>query len=333
MNSAPILVVIVNYRTAVMTARAVEAILEEARKRGDTSIIVVDNGSNDGSVEILSGEIARLQATDICTLLALETNLGFAGGNNAGLKHYLETAEHGTSPEYVWLLNPDTVAEEGALSALIDFMRGTPEAGLAGGRCLRTDGSIRPSAFRFHTPVSEFIAALDIGILTKALSNHQLVIPVGLSPIRAEWLSGAHLMIRGCVFERIGGFDARYFLFFEETDFCARAAQAGFEAWHVPASRVVHLGGQATGLTEFGSSPRQPRYWFESRARYFLRHHGIGATHIANLLWLVATPIGKAWAGLRGRPRHDPPSFWRDFLKHNYGRGGLMYQTRQILSQ
>lgn len=336
MNFAPILVLIVNYRTAAMSARAVEAILEEVRRRGDTSIIVVDNGSGDESVEILSAEIARLEAADICALLPLETNLGFAAGNNAGLKHYREMAEHhgpATWPEYVWLLNPDTVAEDGALSALVDFLREKPEAGLAGGRCLRKDGSIRPSAFRFHGPVTDLITALDIGILRRLLSRYEIIVPVGLSPVRAEWLSGAHLVIRGSVFERVGQLDAYYFLYFEETDFCARAAEAGFEAWHVPTSRVVHFGGQSTGLAELGSPSRQPRYWFESRARFFLRHHGVGRTHIANLLWLTATPIGRLWASLRGRPRHDPPSFWRDFLWYNYGPGGLMYQTREILSR
>lgn len=336
MLPAPILVLIVNYRTATMTARALQAILGEVRARGDTSIIVVDNGSRDGSIETLAAAIQRLEAADICTLLPLEANLGFAGGNNAGLEHYRQIATskgRGAWPEYVWLLNPDTIAEEGALSALIDFLRAKSGAGLAGGRCLRSDGSTRPSAFRFHSPMGEFITALDIGILSRCLSRYDIVIPVAGSPIRSEWLSGAHLVIRGSVLQRIGNLDAHYFLYFEETDFCARAAEAGFEAWHVPASRVVHFGGQSTGLTEPGTSSRQPRYWFESRARFFLRHHGVGATHMANLLWLAAMPIGRLWARLRGRPRHGPQLFWYDFLRYNYGPGGLMYQTRQILSR
>lgn len=334
MNSAPILILIVNYRTARMCVRALQAVLGEARKRGDTSIIIVDNGSADASEETLSAEIARLEAGDICTLLPLEINLGFAGGNNAGLNLYREIAErqgHNTWPEFVWLLNPDTIAEEGALTALVDFLRERPEAGLAGGGCLRPDGSLRPSAFRFHTPTSELISALGMGFLSGVLSRREIVIPVGSSPIRAEWLSGAHLMIRGSVFERIGELDARYFLYFEETDFCSRAAAAGFEAWHVPASRVVHIGGQATRLTEAGPSYRRPRYWFESRARYFLLYHGVLATHLANFLWLAATPIGRLWAKLRGRSRQDPPLFWRDFLWYNYGPEGLMYQSRDIL--
>lgn len=333
MNLAPILVLIVNYRTALLTVQAIEAIMAEVRERGDAAILVVDNGSDDGSAETLGAAIEQLGAQDICSLLALKTNVGFAGGNNAGLVHYRRMAAavaRETWPDHVWLLNPDTIAEPGALGALVDFLEKKPQAGLAGGRCLRPDGSIRPSAFRFHSPIGEFISALDVGIVRRLLARHDVVIPIHDQPCRAEWLSGSNLMIRGSVIDRIGLLDARYFLYFEETDFCARAADAGFEAWHVPASRITHLGGQSTGLTESGPARRRPRYWFESRARFFLRRHGLLATHFANLLWLLASPVGAAWAHLRRRKRGDPPKLWWDFLTYNYGRGGLMYRTGEI---
>jgi GT2 family glycosyltransferase len=88
MKTAPILVLIVNYRTAALTLRAVEAILPEVRARGDAQILVVDNGSADGSAEMIAAGIEKLGAVDCCDLLALDSNLGFAGGNNAGLDHY-----------------------------------------------------------------------------------------------------------------------------------------------------------------------------------------------------------------------------------------------------
>jgi GT2 family glycosyltransferase len=333
MNPAPTLVLIVNYRTAALTVQAIEAVLPEVRERGDASILVVDNGSCDGSAETLAAAIERLGAQDICALLALATNKGFAAGNNAGLIEYRRIAASAGReawPDHVWLLNPDTIAERGALSALVDFLEEKSEAGLAGGRCLRSDGSIKPSAFRFHTPVGEFIAALDIGVLRRLLKRHDVVMPIRNEPFRAGWLSGSHLMICRSVIDRIGLLDERFFLYFEETNFCARAADAGFEAWHVPASRVTHLGGRSTGLTEFGPAMRRPRYWFESRARFLLRRHGVAATHAANLLWLLASPVGGAWAWLRGRRRQDPPWFWWDFLAHNYGPGGLMYRSKEI---
>ncbi|WP_340313706.1 glycosyltransferase family 2 protein [Rhizorhabdus argentea] len=324
---APILVLIVNYRTAALTVRAVGAILDEVRARGDTQILVVDNGSGDGSAGIIEAAIAP-ENTGLCSVLALDDNLGFAGGNNAGLEHYASST--GRSPEFVWLLNPDTIAAPDALATLVDFLGGRPGAGIAGGLCLRPDGTVRHSAFRFHSPLGEFAAALDFGPLRRLLWRHDVVVPAGDSACRVDWVSGAHFMIRGTLLDRIGSLDSRYFLYFEETDFCARAADAGFETWHVPASRVTHIGGQATGVTEAGEKLRRPRYWFASRARFLLRRHGLAATHFANLLWLLASPPGALLARLRGRPRHDPPRLWRDFLLHYYGPGGLMYRARDL---
>ena len=329
MMTAPILVLIVNYRTAALTVRAVEAIADEVRARGDAHVLVVDNGSGDGSAEIIAAAIAPEHA-GLCSVLALDDNLGFAGGNNAGLAHHARTAGAGRPPDFVWFLNPDTVAAPNALGTLVDFLDSRPEAGIAGGLCLRPDGTVRHSAFRFHSPLGELTAALDLGPLRRLLWRHDVVVPVGDSSQRVDWVSGAHFMIRGTLLDRIGALDPRYFLYFEETDLCARAADAGFETWHVPASRVTHIGGQATGMTENRERARRPRYWFASRARFLLRRHGLAATHLANLLWLLASPPGALLARLRGRPRHDPPRLWRDFLLHYYGPGGLMYRARDL---
>lgn len=329
MIATPILVLIVNYRTPALTIQAVRAVSPQTRARGDARILVVDNGSRDGSAIAIRAGLDREGLADCCSLLALDGNLGFAGGNNAGLEHYRQMSD-GRWPDLVWLLNPDTIAEPGALDALVRFMEDHPGAGLAGGRCLRADATIRPSAFRFHSPVGEFVTALDFGPLRRLLQRHDVVLPPADQPCRADWLSGSHLMIRGALFDRIGLLDPNYFLYFEETDFCARAADAGHESWHVPASRVVHLGGQSTGLTEAWPAERRPRYWFASRARFFLRRYGLAATHLANLLWLIGTPPGIVLNRLRGRPRRDPPHLWRDFLRHYYGRGGLMYRAREL---
>lgn len=328
MNFAPILVLIVNYRTPALTLQAVRTLAAEVRARGDAHMMIIDNGSADGSAEEIALALEQEKLEDCCSLLPLDANLGFAGGNNAGLEHYRQRA--GRWPDYVWLLNPDTIPLQGALSTLVTFLDGKPEAGLAGGRCLRTDGSIRHSAFRFHSPLSEFVTALDLGPLRRLMQRHDVVLPIVNRPCPAQWLSGSHLMIRGSVFDRIGVLDASYFLYFEETDFCARAGNAGFEIWHVPDSQVIHLGGQSTGVTETGPTRRRPQYWFASRARFYLRRHGVAATHIANLLWLIATPPGMLLARLRGRRRQEAPRLWRDFLLHYYGPNGLMYRTREL---
>ena len=85
------------------------------------------------------------------------------------------------------------------------------------------------------------------------------------------------MMIRPSVLACIGGMDENYFLYFEETDFCYRAKQAGFPTWYVPESRVMHIMGQTTTVTDISAGPRRlPGYWFESRRRYFAVTYGIG---------------------------------------------------------
>ena len=185
MIPAPILVLIVNYRTPALTIQAINAIAGEVKSRGDTHLLVVDNGSRDGSAATIVTAIGELNVSGCCSLLALETNIGFAAGNNAGLDHYrhIAAASGGDPwPEFVWLLNPDTIAEPDALGALVGFLAERPEAGLAGGRCLNPEGTVRHSAFRFHSPVSEFVAALDLGPLRRLLWRHDVVMPIENRP-------------------------------------------------------------------------------------------------------------------------------------------------------
>src|ERR1700754_3842568 len=103
MIPAPILVLIVNYRTPALTAQAIQAIATEVKARGDAHILVVDNGSDDGSAVAIEAAIADLGLREYCSLLLLDSNVGFAGGNNAGLDHYRQLAaeaDHDRWPDY-----------------------------------------------------------------------------------------------------------------------------------------------------------------------------------------------------------------------------------------
>ncbi|MBC7785039.1 MAG: glycosyltransferase family 2 protein, partial [Burkholderiales bacterium] len=161
--------------------------------------------------------------------------------------------------------------------------------------------------------------ALQFGPATRALNSYVVAPPIPDVATRMDWVSGASMMVRREVFEKVGLLDAGYFMYYEETDFCLRAARAGFECWYVPASRIIHLVGQSSGVTGAKrSTKRRPKYWFESRARYFRNNRGALSMHAANLTWLTAYPIGRAWLRLRGRRRDDPPMLWWDFLKYNY---------------
>jgi N-acetylglucosaminyl-diphospho-decaprenol L-rhamnosyltransferase len=100
---------------------------------------------------------------------------------------------------------------------------------------------------------------------------------------------GTSLLIHSRVFDTIGLLDEAYFLYYEDMDFCLRAARAGVPCWYVPASRVVHLVGGTTGLNWKTPVGRVPSYWFESRRRYFVKNHGPAYAAAADLAWLVGT--------------------------------------------
>ena len=120
--------------------------------------------------------------------------------------------------------------------------------GIAGSRLENPDGSPQPSANRFHSVFGEINTGLRIGVVTKLLARYEVAPPAPVSTCATDWVSGASFIVRSDVFRQIGLMDERYFMYYEETDFCLRAARAGWERWYVPASRVVHLQGQAEPL-------------------------------------------------------------------------------------
>ncbi|HEX8341236.1 MAG TPA: glycosyltransferase family 2 protein [Tepidisphaeraceae bacterium] len=312
-----VLVVIVNYRTASLTIDCLRSLAPEITRFPDARCIVVDNHSPDDSAEVIPAAICAAGYGTWCRFAALPENGGFAYGNNEAIK--LEMRSGKLPYDAVWLLNPDTIVCAGALAELIAFMESRPDVGIAGGRAENRDGSVRRSSFRFHTALGELEGALQFGPASKALERYRVAPAIPDAPTRVDWVSGASMMVRWGVIEQIGLLDSGYFMYYEETDYCLRAARAGFACWYVPASRIVHLVGQSSGVTGAarGRKPR-PKYWFDSRWRYFKNNHGRLTAHAANLLWIGGYPLGRMWQKVRGKTVDDPPRLWWDFVKYNY---------------
>jgi len=327
MKPVSVLVIIVNYRTPALAVEAVASLEQEVVARGDAHVVVVDNGSADGSAEAVAAGMAERGLHGWCSLLPIADNRGFAAGNNEALRWY--HAQTGHYPAYSWLLNPDTTAHPGAIGTLVAFLEAHPSVGIVGSRCLWEDGAVRYSAFRFPSAITELTGAISFGPVTRLLGNRETILPITDKPAPADWVSGSSFMISRKVIERIGLMDEDYFLYFEESDYCAQARDAGFEIWTEPASIITHIGGQATGVTGTkGRVNRRPRYWFAARARFFVKRYGVLYAHLTNLLWLAFYPIGRAIGAVRGKQSIDPPGLWWDFLRHYYGPGGLMYHRR-----
>ncbi|MGB8700734.1 MAG: glycosyltransferase family 2 protein [Thermosynechococcaceae cyanobacterium] len=310
--TAPLCVAIVNYRTPQLTLDCLASLAIERQFYPNLNVVVVDNASGDDSAEILAQGIAAHQWQTWVSFQPLSVNGGFGAGNNWIIRQTLQETD---PPEYILLLNPDTVLRPQAIAPLVQFLETHPQVGIAGSRLEDPDGTPQCSAFRFPSCWNELDQGLRWGPVSRLLQHHCIVLPIGDQPCAADWLAGASLLIRRSVFEAIGLFDEAYFLYFEEVDLCHRAQQAGWECWYVPNSRVVHLVGQSSGITDTKRQPqRRPQYWFNSRRRYFLKFHGWSYAAATDLLWMVGFGLWCIRRQLQRKPNADPPQFLQDFF-------------------
>lgn len=310
-------IVIVNYRTPGLVIDCLRSLQSELQGESDWRVVVVENASGDDSAARIAEAIRREHWGDWCELLTVERNLGFAGGNNAALRPLLAAKP---PPDYVLLLNPDTYIRPGAVRVLLDFLEGHPEVGIAGSRLEYPDGEPQRSAFRFPTIWSEFESGIRLGVISSLLHRQVVAPPVEDRPHPIDWMAGASMMVRREVFDDIGLMDDTYFLYFEETDFFLLARRAGWSAWYVPASRVVHLIGQAGGVVTDPKKQvrRMPRYWFESRRRYFQKNHGWLYALLADVAWTAGFALWRLRRRLQRKPDHDPPGLLWDFIRFNF---------------
>jgi GT2 family glycosyltransferase len=308
-------VVVVNYRTGPLVVRSLEALRPQVEGRPGTEVVVVDNASPDESASIVEdsirangwGEWARLERSPV--------NGGFGAGNNLAIRLLMARPD---PPDAVWLLNPDTVVEAGALEALADHLTADPRCGIAGSQLVEADGSPWPYAFRFPSWQGELETASAWGLVTRWVADHAVAMRMADQPAAVDWVSGASMMVRRSVFEQVGLFDEGFFLYFEETDLMRRAHAAGWTTWYVPASRVMHIAGQSTLVTSRDAARRRrPGYWFESRRRYFVKHHGRAYAVAADAAYVLGRLGWHVRRALRGRPNPDPPALLWDMVRHS----------------
>lgn len=149
-----------------------------------------------------------------------------------------------------------------------------------------------------------------------------------------DWVAGASMIIRRSVIDAIGGFDENYFLYFEESDFCWRARRAGFSTWYVPESRVMHILGQSTTVTERSALPKRlPAYWFESRRRYFLTVHGVYYAMAADIVAIVSHGLGATKRFFQRRTNRGIPHYLTDLMQHSvlWPRNRVVRQIRHFV--
>ena len=215
-----------------------------------TEIIAVDNGSVDGSADLVAQEFPHVR------LIRNANNAGFARANNQGLAL--------AGGRYVVLLNPDTEPQPGSLAEMVRFMDAHPKAGAASPRLLRPDGAPQPYAFGADPS--------PIYLLRRRLAQRRrdyLHDWGATEPLRVGWVSGACLVVRRATVEQVGGLDERIFMYFEDNDWCRRMRLAGWEIWYNPAGEVMHIGGAS-----LNRNPRARAAYYDSLAYFYRKHYG-----------------------------------------------------------
>lgn len=309
---ATVLTVILNWRTADMTLRAAEAALS-AMQGIDGAVTIVDNDSGDGSFEHMTAEVAaRGWAHGPHQVRVLQTgrNGGFGAGNNFGIRAGLPG---GAKPDYVYLLNSDAFPAPDAIAALLSHLERTPSTGFAGSHIQGEDGHPHHSAFRFPTIAGEFEQAARFGPISRLLRASVVAPPLPSVTSRVDWLAGASLMMRQTVLDQIGLFDEAFFLYFEETELCLRAARAGWPTDYVAESRVTHIGSVSTGMKHW---QRIPRFWLESRMYYYTKSYGRLYAMLATLAHVAGGLIWRVRALIQRKDFIDPDHYLRDMSAH-----------------
>jgi GT2 family glycosyltransferase len=239
-------------------------------------VIVSDNGSTDGSLSYIREHFAAAR------ILENGANLGFARGNNAGIKC--------ASGEYVLLLNPDTIIHDRALEKLVAYADSRPDGGAFGCRVLNPDGSFQNPARPLPTLSGVLIAALNVRWLGKISDLFESDLYYGWEG-RTEraigYQSGCCIMLRRALLEQLHGLDERFFYHAEETDLCCRVWKSGLTILFYPDAEITHLGGQSVGRFPI----RFALETYRSRYRYFYKHFGAkGVVRLRRLnllnLWL-----------------------------------------------
>ena len=249
-------VVIVNWNTGDCLRMCLHSLAAADAGLDLGPTVVVDNASSDGSAD-------RLPANPKVVLIRNPTNVGFAAACNQG-------ARVGSAP-YLLFLNPDTVLLPDTLRSVLSFMEGAGGAGygICGGLLLQPDGTLGISASRFPTLANVVTGTLglDRAVRRWVAPRHLSVDELAVSrPV--DQVIGAFFLVRRSLFDRLEGFDERYFLYYEEVDFCRRAASLGAPAYLLTEARLYHIG----NVSAKKSGGRALFYSLRSRTLYAGRH-------------------------------------------------------------
>jgi len=309
---------ILNYKTSDLSLKAAQRALDAlSLVNEDYTVLVVDNFSGDDSEERLTNAISEKQKNgvenwDKVHFLQSGKNGGYGAGNNYAINY---ARAHYESLQYIYVLNPDAFPEKEAIKTLVEFLDNNKKYAFAGSFIYGDDGQPHNTAFRFPSVLGELEGAIRFGPVSKLLEKYKVPLEMPACSVDVDWLAGASMLMRVDALEQIGIFDETFFLYFEETDLCLRAANAGWLTRYVKESRVEHIGSASTGMKTW---QRIPKFWLDSRKYYFEKNHGKFVFFLSTLLKLFGMGFYSVRCKLQGKVNTDPHKFSYDLFKHAF---------------
>jgi GT2 family glycosyltransferase len=276
-------ILVVSYNTGYLLDRMFAA-LNAATASLRVETIVIDNASTDDSIDILESKYASV------TLIKNDTNVGFGRANNQAIPL--------VRGRYVLLLNTDAFVAPATLVQTVDFMDNNAACGVLGVKLVGADGTLQPSCRYFPTPWNVFLARSGLarffptaGLVDDMNWDHASI-------RQCDWVPGCYYLVRTEVIRRVGLFDPRFFLYYEEIDHCRRVKEAGWNVTFYPLTEVVHIGGEsAKSESELTSSGRQiSSLQIESELLYFRKYFG----RIGALASVLLSLLADVWLAIKG---------------------------------
>jgi GT2 family glycosyltransferase len=277
-------IIVVHYETPGLLDDCLRSIADQG-EGAIGEVIVVDNSALPEAAELV------VQQHPAVRLLRPATNVGYGAGANHGI-----AAARG---DYALVLNADAQVYPGAVEALVEELDRHPEAGVVGPRLVDEAGRAQPSCARFPTPGRVFLQETGlwkVARLSRFLDGVRPFFDLDV-PGEVPWVLGAALAIRRRDFDAVGGFDAQYFMYYEEVDLCRRLRTRGTSTRFTPAATVAHIGGASTTMNQ----ARMQREMFRSLARY-LRRHGPAPRLVRLRIVVAAVATARCARDLLRRP-------------------------------
>lgn len=274
-------IIVVNYNVKEFLKNLIDSI-KKATQNFSSEIIVVDNASDDGSVELIKDKFPEI------ILIDNKTNLGFGKANNQGLQI--------AKGKFILLINPDTLVAEDTFTKMIEFFNANPEAGMAGCKILNPDGTLQLACRRsFPGPWTAFTKVTGLSTIfpkSKLFARYNLTYLDENQTYEVDAISGSFMMMRKEVYEKVGGFDEQFFMYGEDLDLCYRIQKAGYKIFYVHSTQIIHYKGESTKR----SSLDETKIFYQAMHLFVKKH--LSSSLIVEMILRFAIAIRTVFAFL-----------------------------------